>query len=114
MIIERRGPKLFGVRTIVPQDARGPLRLRREHVPERAVRSALQRDGASRLARGERGRPSGREHQPGRAGAPPGNRYRARSEDATNGDARDDRPGDPARAFWTPPPAPDRRSRDLA
>src|SRR3989454_302300 len=69
MIIERHGPKLFGVRTIVPQHARGPLRLRREHVPERAVRGALQRDGASRLARGECGRPSGCEHQPGRAGA---------------------------------------------
>src|SRR2546426_4079283 len=113
MIIERHGPKLFGVRTIVPQHARGPLRLRREHVPERAVRGALQRDGASRLARGECGRPSGCEHQPGRAGAAPGNRDRARSEDTANGDARDDRTGDPSRHFWMPRPVPDRRSCEV-
>src|SRR3989441_6182847 len=76
MIIERRGPNLFGVRTIVSQHAQSALRLRREHVPERAVRGALQRDGASRLARGERGRSSGRAHQPCGAGAAPGNRDR--------------------------------------
>src|SRR2546426_10101192 len=87
MIIEGRGPKLFGVRTIVREHAHGPVRLRREHVPERAIRGALQCDGASRLARGECGRSSGHEHQPGRAGAAPGNRDRTRSEDAANGDA---------------------------
>src|SRR5437867_31411 len=112
MIIEARGPKLFGVRPIVPGHAHGPLRLRREHVPERAVRGALQRDGAARLARRERRRSSGPEHQPGRARAPPGDRDRARSEDAANGDARDHRPGDSGRDVWMPRPMPDRRSRE--
>src|SRR2546426_172855 len=113
MIIEGRGPKLFGMRTIVPEHAHGPLRLRREHVPERAVRGALQRNGASRLARGERGRSSGNEHQPRRAGAAPGNRDRARSEDAANRDSGDDRPGDPGRHVWMSRPMPDRRPREV-
>src|SRR2546422_5779629 len=112
MIIEARGPKLFGVRPIVPGHAHGPLRLRREHVPERAVRGALQCDGAPWVARGECGRSSGLEHQPGRAGAPSGNRDRTRSEDAANGDARDHRPGEPGRHVWMSRPMPDRRSRE--
>src|SRR2546426_2609490 len=112
MIIEARGPKLFGVRPIVPGHAHGPLRLRREHVPERAVRGALQRDGAARVARRERRRSSGPEHQPGRAGAPPGDRDRAGSKGAANGGARDHRPGDSGRDVWMSRTMPDRRSRE--
>src|SRR5207247_7135321 len=82
MIIEGAGAKLFGPRAIVSIHGNGPFRLRREHLPERALRGALQRGGSDRLARGKRRRSSHCDNQSTRSGAVARNWDRARAEEA--------------------------------